>query len=527
MARRMTSTLRFALLVASFAPLLPGTEVARAADQPQFGQAFSRNMVSAERGLPASFDPETGENVKWVADLGSESYASPIIANGRVLIGTNNERPRDPRHEGDRAVLLCLDERDGRLVWQFVIPKISADENDRFLDWPKAGFASEPTVEGDRVYTLTNRGEVVCLDLDGLHDGNDGPFDAEGTHMVPRGHAPMQPTLADADVVWATDLVKGPAGVWTHDQVHGSILVMGNLLYVNSCNGVDNTHRAIRRPDAPSLVVLDKRTGRVVARDGLRLGPTTFHVAWCSPSTGVVGGKPLVFFGGPDGVCYAFEPLPGVPADGAPLATLADVWRFDTDPAAPKRDVHKWVGNRREGPSVIMGMPVFNDGRLYVAHGGDLWWGKRQGWLKCIDAAGAGAAPGTGDVTRTAQLWSYPLTREVCATPAVHDGLVFVADCGGVVHCVDAATGKAVWTHEAVGDVWASTLVADGKLYVGTRRGQFLVLNAGRAKRELGRVDLGVKEAISGTPTAANGVLYLPTARKLYALRQGATPTAE
>ena len=460
MCQRTLSVRRIAArcaIAACLAPALP----ASAADQPQWGRAWSRNMVSDERGLPDSFDPATGENVRWVAELGSHSYASPIVAGGRVLIGTNNDKPRDPNHRGDRAVLMCLDEADGRLVWQLVVPKLSEDLKDPFLDWPSIGFASPPTVEGGRAYTLTNRGEVVCLDMNGMADGNGGPFTDEGGHMVPRGRPAAEPGPHDADILWVADLVK-QLGVHTHDQVQGSILVHGDLLYVNSCNGVDDTHRKIRSPEAPSLVVLDKHTGRVVARDALGLGPTTFHVNWCSPSLGEVGGRPRVFFGGGDGVCYAFEALPGkVPSGDGPVAAMKDVWRFDPDPAGPKQDVHRFVGNRREGPSVIMGMPVFDAGRVYLAAGGDPWWGKQRGWLKCVDASGA------GDVTKTAEVWSYPLPRETCSTPAVYDGLVFTADWGGNVHCVDAATGKPYWTHDAVGEFWASPLVADGKVYLG------------------------------------------------------------
>ena len=58
-----------------------------------------------------------------------------------------------------------------------------------------------------------------------------------------------------------------------------------------------------------------------------------------------------------------------------------------------------------------MGMPVFDNGRLYLTSGGDLWWCKREGVLQCIDPAGS------GDITSTALRWSYPLTREVCVTP--------------------------------------------------------------------------------------------------------------
>jgi outer membrane protein assembly factor BamB len=487
-------------------------------------------MVSAEQGLAESFDPDAGRNVRWVAPLGSQTYATPVVAGGRVLIGTNNDPPRDPaRDRGDRAVLLCLDEADGRLLWQLVIPKLSEDLGDPFLDWKNVGFASPPTVEADRAYTLTNRGEIVCLDMNGFADGgNAGPYLDESRHMTPRDAAdPVVPAKTDADIVWLTDLVK-ELGVRTHDQVSGSILIHGDLLYVNTCNGVDGTHRHIPSPAAPSLVVIDKRTGRIVARDDLDLGPTTFHVNWCSPSLAPIGpnGAPLVLFGGGDGVCYAVEPLVAAAApavalargngDGdarghnESLAKLKTAWRFDPDPAAPKQDVHKWVGNRREGPSVIMGMPVIEGGRVYLTSGGDPWWGKQQSFLRCLDASRA------GDVTKSAEIWSYPMPRETCSTPAVYCGMVFATDVGGHVHCVDAATGKPLWTHKAVGEFWASPLVADGKVYAGTRRGQFVVLAAAREKRLIAKIDLD--EPVNGTAIAANGVLYVPTMKHLYAI---------
>ena len=494
--------------------LLPVHSTTRAADQAQWGQRYSRNMVSAEKGLPDSFDPEKGTNVRWTAPLGSQSYCTPIVAGGRVYIGTNNERPRDPKHRGDRGVLMCLDERDGRLLWQLVVPKLSADLDDPYLDWPEIGHSSEPTIKGDRAYTLTNRGEIVCLDVRGMANGNDGPYRDEAKHLAPRGTSPVEPGPLDADILWLCDLVK-EAGIRTHDQVHGSILVDGDLLYVNSCNGVDNTHRTVRTPDAPSLVVLDKKTGRLVACDGLKLGPKTFHCTWSSPAMGTVGGKKLVFFGGPDGVCYALEPLAELPPEGK-VATLKNAWKFDCDPDAPKENVHRFVQNRREGPSEILGMPVFVDGRVYVTAGGDLWWGKRRSVLKCIDASGE------GDITRTNQVWSYDMPRETTSTPAVYDGMVFTADCGGNIHCVDAENGKPLWTHKADGDIWGSPMVADGRVYVGTRRGEFVVLAATRELKVIDSIQLGAEEKVNGTVTAANGVLYVPTMTRLFALQKQA-----
>lgn len=487
-------------------------------------------MVSDEKGLPDSFDPKTGRNIKWAAKLGTETHSTPIIAGGRVYIGTNNGEPRDPKHQGDRGVLMCFEEKTGRFLWQLVVPK---REEDPYFDWPKSGISSPATVEGDRVYIVSNRGEVICLDARGMANGNDGPFRDEGARMTvstnsgapprpvagaeitplplvpPPGVELLKPGSTDADILWVFDLVTG-AGTWPHDATHSSILIHGDHLYLNSCTGVDNTHKRIRKPDAPSLVVLDKHTGRLIARDDERIAPNIFHCTWSSPSLAVVDGRPLLFFAAGNGVVYAFETLRKNPPPGEVL-TLKKVFQFDFDPTAPKENVHRYNSNRREGPSNIYGMPVFQQGRLYVAGGGDLWWGKNEAWLKCIDATK------TGDITTSGLVWSYPLEKHVMSTAAVQDGLVFMADCGRTFHCVDAKTGKGLWTHEIRGEVWASPYIADNKVYLGTRSGAFYVFAASREKTVLAALELG--NPISATTTAANGVLYVATMSQLYAVQ--------
>ena len=58
-----------------------------------------------------------------VARLGTETHGTPVVAGGRVYIGTNNGEPRDPKHQGDRGVLMCFEEKTGRFLWQLVVPK--------------------------------------------------------------------------------------------------------------------------------------------------------------------------------------------------------------------------------------------------------------------------------------------------------------------------------------------------------------------------------------------------------------------
>jgi len=486
--------------------------VLNAADVRQWGECYTRNQISPETNLPDSFDPKTGKNIKWIVPMGTETYATPTIADGRIYIGTNNAKPRDPRHKGDRGIMYCLDENNGRLIWQLVVPKLVplSGPPDPYLDWPRGGIVSPPTLDGRRIYADTNRSEIVCLDFHGMTNGNDGPYLDEARHMAPHDQPPVEPSRLDADILWLFDK-PSQAGIYPHDASHSSILLHGRFLYINSSNGVDNTHRRIRKPDGPSLIVLDKQTGRLVARDYEGIGPRIFHSTWSSPALGEINGQTLIFFGGGDGVVYAFQALTEMPPDGT-VQKLKRVWKFDCDPDGPKENVQQYLRNRKVSPSNIKGMPVFYKNRIYVAAGGDIWWGKNKAWLKCIDAAQ------TGDITKTGEIFSYELSRHCCSTPSIYNGLVFISDCGGLIHCLDAETGKGYWTHDAGGDMWASTLVADEKVYVGTRRKVFWILQAAKTKKILHSIKLD--SPISATPVAANGALYVATDKTLYALQK-------
>ncbi|MFW6124946.1 MAG: PQQ-binding-like beta-propeller repeat protein, partial [Pirellulales bacterium] len=153
--------------------IVVGVSPATAGDRPQWGRAWSRNMVSSETDLPAEFEPgrrnrQTGgidlpadSRVRWVVPTGSETCGTPVVAGGRVYVGTNNAQPRDPRYQGDRGVLMCLDERTGRLHWQLVVPKLTRV---KWGDWRMIGLTSPPTIEGDRAYVVSNRDAILCLD---------------------------------------------------------------------------------------------------------------------------------------------------------------------------------------------------------------------------------------------------------------------------------------------------------------------------------------------------------------------------
>ena len=486
-------------------------------DRPQWGERHSRNMVSDETGLPTSFeagrrdgqtgniDPDSTEGVRWVARLGTQTNGSPVVAEGKVLVGTNNGAPRDERIEGDRGVLMCFDEADGRFLWQLVVPKMYEI---KYSDWHFVGITSSPTVEDGRAYLLSNRCEVMCLDLEGMADGNQGPYLDEGRHMAPAGEPPLEPGPRDADILWLCDLVA-EMGVRPHNASNCSILLDGNYLYVCTSNGVEWTHSHVANPEAPTMVVVDKRNGKVIARDDFGLGTEIIHGQWSSPAMAGVNGKKCVVLGAGDGALYGFRALePGLGPD--PRRRTENLWRFYGQPEAQTQD-HVPLEHGFETQSYeVTSMPVFYKDRVYVGITQDPWHKGKTGWFVCVDATQ------TGDVTRSGLRWSYDGLGRCISTASIAGGLVYVADFDGRLHCLDAETGRCYWVHEAGEPIWGSTLVADGKIYLGTGRRQLWVLKAGKQLDVLEKIRM--RDRVFTTPTAANGTLYVATEKHLYAV---------
>ncbi|MBL7040801.1 MAG: PQQ-binding-like beta-propeller repeat protein [Pirellulaceae bacterium] len=490
-------------------------EFSSAADRPQWGQLHSRNMISQEKNLPQWFEPgerdtDTGEidlatteNVKWVTRLGSRTYCSPVIAQGKVFLGTNNDAPRDPRIVGDRGVLMCLDESTGKFLWQLTVPKIDWI---RFFDAPKSGVTSTPTVDDGRLYVVTNRGEVMCLDMEGMADGNDGPYTAEGQHMALPDQPPREPGRNDADILWCYDMVA-ELGVRIHDSSNSSVLIHGDVLYVGTANGLNEEHDNVAKPDAPTLIALSKHTGELVARDSFGVGSDVVHGQWSSPAMGRVGDTDCVFFGAGNGRVYACEALS---AAGNGIRRLQPLWSFNGQPDARLGDSLPFQCGRGSPSYSVVATPVFRKNRVYVAFTHDPWVGKDDGWLACIDATNS------GDVTRSGLVWSYDGISDCLSTVSIADNLLFIADYAGRLHCLDAETGQRYWMEELGGRIWGSTLLADGKVYVGTDRCEFWVFEAAKDAKVISRIRM--RDQIFTTPVAANGVLYVATAKHLYAL---------
>ncbi len=321
----------------------PGT-----GDWPMWGGSPDRNMVSAQKGLPTEWDVKTKKNVKWIATLGSTSYGNPVVAGGMVFVGTNNDGLRDPRQPGDRGVLMAFRASDGEFLWQMTHEKLAAG---RVNDWPFQGVASSPLVDGDRVYYVSNRAELVCLDIQGFRDGeNDGPFKDE-----------RFTSEKDGDVVWKFDMIA-EVGTFPHNLANSSPVSFGDLVYVSTSNGHDESHVKVPSPGAPGIVAVDKKTGKLAWQDN-SVGDRILHGQWASPTVGRIGGVDQVILGQGDGWIRGYE-----------AATGKKLWEFDTNP----RD-SVWPKTRNE----LISTAVVYDGLVYIANGQDPEHGEGVGPPLC------------------------------------------------------------------------------------------------------------------------------------------------
>ena len=510
-------------------------------DWPQWGGSPCRNNTPQATNLPAQwdvgeFDYRTGEwsgesakNIKWVAKLGSESYGSPVISGGKVFCVTNNDAGYLDRYPAsvDLGCLLAFGQSDGQFLWQHSSEKLKAG---RWMDYPQQGICSTPLVEGDRLWVVTNRGEVVCLDTEGFRDGqNDGPF---------RSEPAAEP--GESDAVWYFDMMR-ELGIVQRYMCSCSVTAAGDLLLVCTSNGVDSSGENIPAPEAPSFIALDKHTGKLIWADNSP-GRNILNGQWASPAFAVLDGVPQAIFAGGDAWLYSFLAEPT--DDGKPRL----LWKFDCNPKHSDWD----RGDRNS----IIATPVVYGGRVYIATGRDPEEGEGQGDLWCITPAGRGDVsvelvvdregnPAPPQRTRavdeeagqtvrpnpsSAALWHYrghdangdgrrdfeETMHRSLGSVAIKDDLLVIGDYAGLVHCLDAKTGRLHWTYDTLATVWGSPLMADGKIYIGDEDGDLAVFELSSDLNLLAENNMG--NSVYSAPVVADNVLYISTRSHLIAI---------
>ena len=549
------------------------------AEWSMFGGTPSRNMVNTRERLAkvpkscpdwesrADVEKWESEWVLWKARLGSRTHGGPIVAGGRVYVGTNNDHPRNTRdtekgpdgsvEAAQKGALMCFDATTGKFLWQAVHDKLTEDVAIAVchLGWGNSGIPSSPTVIGNRVYYVGHDCRVVCADVNGFADGNQG-FQNE-----------KYKDATDADVIWQYDM-RRELKVFTHQLTNCSPLVVGDRIFICTGNGVGLDYIKVPAPDAPALICLDRETGKLLWKDGSP-GKNILQGQWCSPAYAAEP-VPQVIHGQGDGWLRAFDP-----------ATGKLLWKFDGNRKGAQYDLGGH-GDRSD----FLAAPVVHNGRVYIGTGQDPQNGTGPAHLWCIDLKKAvefGAKSPDHDVSRdllvriekreneakvvtkpnpaSALAWVYggPDDRtwtprdfrfgRTLSTVAVVDDIVYAAELNGDLHCLNANTGDFYWRYALEGSVWGSPYYVDGKVLVATDAGDLLIFRhtnrpdridaieeaknepnkeAAKATRATACKRLEAKyllariefpAPIHTTPTVVNGVLYVATDDTLYALK--------
>jgi outer membrane protein assembly factor BamB len=465
-------------ILGCLAGLSVGEDSRHDGDWPMWGGKPARNMVSSMTGLPDSWDVASKKNVKWVAGLGSQTYGNPTVAAGKVFVGTNNEALYDKEVPGDKGVLLAFNEADGKFLWQMVSDKLASG---RVNDWPYQGVCSSPLVEGNVLYYTTNRGEILALDTEGFLDGeNDGPFTGE-KYKSPH----------DGDIIWKFDMME-EVSAFPHNMSNSSPVSYGNLLFVSTSNGQDESHVNIPSPQAPAIIALDKKKGTLVWEDN-SVEDRILHGQWSSPSVGEVGGVVQVVMGQGDGWVRGYV-----------AETGEKLWEFDTN---PKDSV--WPKTRNE----VISTPVIYDNKVFIANGQDPEHGEGVGHMYAIDATKR------GDITQSGLVWHYDKIRRSISTAAIQDGIIYMPDFSGFLHALDVRTGEPYWVHDTFAAVWSSPVIIEGKIYLGDEDGDVVVLKAGKEEAVISEMNMGSSVYSSVVP--ANGALFIASRNQLFALTKG------
>jgi len=524
-------------------------------DWPQLGGTPSRNNAPDGTNIPTAWDLKTGKNIKWRAKLGSQTYGNIVVANGKIYVGTNNGAGYLKRYPPavDLGVLLCFQESDGTFLWQHSSEKLVTG---RVHDWPFVGICSAPVVEGEHLWFVTNRGEVICLDANGFRDGeNDGPFNTE---------KPDTPEIAwdeklESDVVWKFDMMK-ELGVRQHNMANCSPTIWGEVLFVCTSNGVDEGHEHVPAPEAPSFIALDKRTGKILWTDNSP-GKNILHSQFSSPAVGIIAGVPQVLFAGGDGWLYSFR------ADRWQEGKPELLWKFDGN---PKDSVYRLTGSTRNN---ILAIPVIYDGLVYLAMGEDPEHGDGQGHLWCINPTLRGDVspelvvdqfgvtvphqrlqatapigprqPLAVPNPNSAVVWHYDkydqnddkefdfaetMHRSI-GSPAIKNNLLFITDLSGLTHCLNAKTGKPYWTCDLLCSTWTTPLIVGDSVYAVDEDGDVAIFSLSAdpsksvkdADQRRGVLheplhEINLESANYTMPIVANNVLYIASRHELIAI---------
>jgi hypothetical protein len=431
------------------------------------------------------------------------------------------------------------------------------------LDEQKIGDTLK-TLLSDRGETLQGEASVKVVEaskkwtIDGTFSGIERQLTA--SIVGPRLTLMKKLTVADkreADTIWTLDMMQ-KLGVSQHNMCSCSPTTYGDLMFIATGNGVDESHINIPSPNAPSFMCINKNDGAVIWTDS---SPSVniMHGQWSSPTVAELGGEMQVLFAGGDGWLYSFKANEGKDGQGELL------WKFDCN---PKDSIYALNGATRNH---LIGTPAVYNDRVYIAVGEDPEHGEGEGHLWCIDPTKRGdvspdlvvreengkrvevpykriqaADPQAGDRIipnpNSAVIWQFnhfdangnnkadfaEIMHRTLGSPTIKDDRLYIADLSGVMHCLDPdggeeGTAKWLWSYDMLSQSWSTPMIVDGKVYMGDEQGEVAIFeHLGQSHEPIAELDMGT--SVYTTPVVANGVLYISSKDKLFAIEENAKP---
>lgn len=390
--------------IAIFAAVNGATAVAD--DWPAF-RGGAQAGVSAERELPASFDPATGANVRWKAPLPGRGPSSPIVLGDRVFVTAASGPKQATLH------VICFDAASGRELWHRRLWATGHTVVDSF-----GGVAAPtPAGNGESVVACYSSNDLAC-------------FDQKGNLRWFRGLAYDSPQTRN-DVGMAS-----------------SPLIVGQTVIVQ-CENQGSSFAA----------GIDLRTGE----DRWRIQRDRSAV-WSSPTLlpGNEGEMPLVLLVGRSRLS-AVDPADGktVWSYDAPCHTIASPVVSADRVFLPAIGIHALRSDRAKGEAVRLwyeanlrsdnASPLLHEGRLYVI--------KPPGILLCADAE------------KGSLLWQKRLTGPFWASPVAADGRLWCVNHAGLVQIVSLGDDPEIESVSLGEEgVLASPAVGAGAIFLRTDR---------------------------------------------------------
>jgi outer membrane protein assembly factor BamB len=312
---------------------------------------------------------------------------------------------------------------------------------------------------------------------------------------------------------------------------------------------------------------VDKKTGKVLWQRN-DPGQYIMHGQWSNPAYADVDGTRMVIFTGGDGWVYAFTPEKG-----------DLLWKFDANPKDTEYDLGG-AGTKSD----FIGTPVVVDHFCYIGTGQDPEHFTGIAYFYSIDLKKALAnaknnkdkdvSPELVDKTvkteegkttytgkpnpDSAMAWVFGgadkrkyvprdfVFGRTMSTASIIDGVCYISELNGILHCLDAKTGKKYWSYDTKSQIWGSPYYVDGRVFLACENGEVFIFkhsktpetvddldnpdsqdqksfnNQYKAKRKqvenlylAGKVEFDAP--VRSTPIVANGVLYVMTERMLYA----------